>query len=35
MIQKKIKINELDRLLLPASQMTKNEATRFIKKDKK
>ena len=28
------KINELDQLLLPASQMTKNEATRFMKKTK-
>ena len=28
------KINELDQLLLPASQMTKNEAIKFIKKTK-
>ena len=28
------KINALDQLLLPASQMTKNEVTRFIKKTK-
>ena len=30
----KKKINELDRLLLLASQMTKNEVTRFMKKTK-
>ena len=29
------KINELDQLLLPASQMTKNEVAKFMKKDKK
>ena len=28
------KINEPDQLLLPASQMTKNEAIRFMKKTK-
>ena len=28
------KINELVQLLLPANQMTKNEATRFMKKTK-
>ena len=28
------KINELDKLLLPASQMTKNEVTMFKKKTK-
>ena len=28
------KINELDQLLLPASQMTKNEAIKFMKKTK-
>ena len=28
------KINELDHLLLSVSQMTKNEATRFMKKTK-
>ena len=28
------KINELDQLLLPASQMTKNEVTRFMKNPK-
>ena len=28
------KINEVDRLLLPASQMTKNEAIKFMKKTK-
>ena len=28
------KINELDQLLLPVSQMTKNEATKFMKKTK-
>ena len=28
------KINELDQMLLPASQMTKNEAIKFMKKTK-
>ena len=28
------KINKLDQLLLPASQMTKNEAIKFMKKTK-
>ena len=28
------KINELDQLLLPASQMTKNEAIKFMKRQK-
>ena len=28
------KINELDQLLMPASQMTKNEAIKFIKRTK-
>ena len=28
------KINELDQLLMPASQMTKNEAIKFMKKTK-
>ena len=28
------KINELDHLLLPASHMTKDEATKFMKKTK-
>ena len=28
------KINELDQLLMPASQMTKNEAIKFMKKKK-
>ena len=28
------KINELDQLLLPASQMTKNEDIKFMKKTK-
>ena len=28
------KINELDQLLLPTSQMTKNEAIKFMKKTK-
>ena len=29
------KIIELDQLLIPSSQMTKNEATKFMKRDKK
>ena len=29
------KIIELDQLLIPSSQMTKNEAPKFMKKDKK
>ena len=29
------KIMELDQLIIPASQMTKNEASRFMKKKKK
>ena len=28
------KINELDQLLMPASQITKNEAIKFMKKTK-